>query len=343
MSKINLYIQVWLSSSSGTNVSEPTFEMIYCSCSWQQVEQHHLFFTAVEFSTFRVRKVSQYDLKRNITEELYWIQSKLEEQPFYATSTVGCARRTTSGSINLLCLLQHMTLFLTGAESISVYEDVLRSVRYRLAKGSARFERRFRLSCSEMNGRYTSNELTLEVRPVHNAPLHLRSSSAWLCEKHTVYATQFLNRVESPVVTSRKSSSLEFAFPAVQVNFLHSLDSMYHPSHLLASQQQFLHPSHHAGELSGHTLPNPHRNSGDFPSPSPLQHTCKRWYCGHVRGEMGSRVDRRWIFYSHYILLYNEFQFSIILFMKQDKERRRRRKMCLFIPHWGYLFSFSSI
>lgn len=50
-----------------------------------------------------------------------------------------------------------------GAESISVYEDILRSVRYRLAKGSARFERRFRLSCSEMNGRYTSNELTLEV------------------------------------------------------------------------------------------------------------------------------------------------------------------------------------
>uniref|UniRef100_A0A8C1LVN8 Calsyntenin-3 n=1 Tax=Cyprinus carpio TaxID=7962 RepID=A0A8C1LVN8_CYPCA len=96
---------------------------------------------------------------------------------------------------------------ITGAESISVYEDVLRSIRYRLAKGSARFERRFRLSCSEMNGRYTSNELTLEV------------------------------------------------------NFLHSLDSLYHPSHLLASQQQFLHPSHHTGELSGHTLPNPHRNS----------------------------------------------------------------------------------
>ncbi|KAG9344957.1 hypothetical protein JZ751_009497 [Albula glossodonta] len=78
---------------------------------------------------------------------------------------------------------------ITGAESISVYEDVLRSIRYRLAKGSARFERRFRLSCSEMNGR------------------------------------------------------------------------LYHPSHLLASQQQFLHPSHHSGELSGHTLPNPHRNS----------------------------------------------------------------------------------
>lgn len=56
-------------------------------------------------------------------------------------------------------------MFLPGAESISVYEDVLRSVRYRMSKGSARFERRFRLSCSEMNGRYTSNELTLEVKP----------------------------------------------------------------------------------------------------------------------------------------------------------------------------------
>lgn len=65
-------------------------------------------------------------------------------------------------------ILQSLPLYISaivsGAESISVYEDVLRSVRYRLAKGSARFERRFRLSCSEMNGRYTSNELTLEVR-----------------------------------------------------------------------------------------------------------------------------------------------------------------------------------
>uniref|UniRef100_W5MLU6 Calsyntenin-3 n=1 Tax=Lepisosteus oculatus TaxID=7918 RepID=W5MLU6_LEPOC len=95
---------------------------------------------------------------------------------------------------------------LTGPESISVYEDVLRSLRYRLARGSALFERRFRLSCSEMNGRYTSNELTVEV------------------------------------------------------NFLHSLDGLSHPSHLLASQQ-FLHPSRHSGELAGHTLAHAHRNS----------------------------------------------------------------------------------
>lgn len=71
----------------------------------------------------------------------------------------------------------------------------------------------------------------------------------------------------------RKSCRLDSTCPVLQVNFLHSLDSLYHPSHVLVSQQQFLHSSHHAGELSGHTLPNPHRNSGEFPFPSPLQHT----------------------------------------------------------------------
>lgn len=63
---MNLYFKVWVSSSSGANVSKLTFEMIYCSCSWQQVEQHHLFFTAVEFPTFLVRKVSQYDSLKKI-------------------------------------------------------------------------------------------------------------------------------------------------------------------------------------------------------------------------------------------------------------------------------------
>uniref|UniRef100_A0A8C6NHU6 Calsyntenin-3 n=1 Tax=Nothobranchius furzeri TaxID=105023 RepID=A0A8C6NHU6_NOTFU len=65
---------------------------------------------------------------------------------------------------------------ITGAESISVYEDVLRSVRYRLAKGSARFERRFRLSCSEMNGRYTSNDCVPQMLGSSRL-LHARSRS----------------------------------------------------------------------------------------------------------------------------------------------------------------------
>uniref|UniRef100_A0A667YNF4 Calsyntenin-3 n=1 Tax=Myripristis murdjan TaxID=586833 RepID=A0A667YNF4_9TELE len=118
---------------------------------------------------------------------------KLKQLQFCNTLIYGDLTLFSNLCAYLLSTLMCMEM---SAESISVYEDVLRSVHYRLAKGSARFERRFRLSCSEMNGRYTSNELTLEV------------------------------------------------------NFLHSLDSLYHPSHLLASQQQFLHPSHHSGELS---------------------------------------------------------------------------------------------
>uniref|UniRef100_A0A671Q078 Calsyntenin-3 n=1 Tax=Sinocyclocheilus anshuiensis TaxID=1608454 RepID=A0A671Q078_9TELE len=101
--------------------------------------------------------------------------------------------------------LKERGLDIINTTSISVYEDVLRSICYRLAKGSARFERRFRLSCSEMNGRYTSNELTLEVK---NTTEH--RTLMWILQ-HT--------------------------------------------------NPQFLHPSHHTGELSGHTLPNPHRNS----------------------------------------------------------------------------------
>lgn len=60
------------------------------------------------------------------------------------------------------------------------------------------------------------------------------------------------------------------------MNFLHSLESLYHPSHLLASQQQFLHPSHHSGELGGHTLPNPHRNSGT------VSHARHSSICHHI-------------------------------------------------------------
>lgn len=114
----------------------------------------------------------QYDFKTNQPDKYISYNPNCPNNFF-------CAHWTPSGSIYhklitinvasavffFFVFFYQMLFSLPGAESISVYEDVLRSVRYRLAKGSARFERRFRLSCSEMNGRYTSNELTLEVRP----------------------------------------------------------------------------------------------------------------------------------------------------------------------------------
>lgn len=43
------------------------------------------------------------------------------------------------------------------------YEQALRQVRYRNWRPATLTERRFRLTCSELNGRYTSNEFNLEV------------------------------------------------------------------------------------------------------------------------------------------------------------------------------------
>lgn len=43
------------------------------------------------------------------------------------------------------------------------YEQALRQVRYRNWRPATLIERSFRLTCSELNGRYTSNEFNLEV------------------------------------------------------------------------------------------------------------------------------------------------------------------------------------
>ncbi|XP_036156697.1 calsyntenin-3 [Myotis myotis] len=96
---------------------------------------------------------------------------------------------------------------IAGVESITVYEEILRQAHYRLRHGAALYARKFRLSCSEMNGRYSSNEFIVEV------------------------------------------------------NVLHSMNRVAHPSHVLSSQQ-FLHRGHQPPpEMAGHSLASAHRNS----------------------------------------------------------------------------------
>lgn len=50
---------------------------------------------------------------------------------------------------------------------MSNYEQVIREVRYYNWRPGQLTERRFRLTCSELNGRYTSNEFSLEVSVNH--------------------------------------------------------------------------------------------------------------------------------------------------------------------------------
>ncbi|XP_051011278.1 calsyntenin-3 [Acomys russatus] len=98
-------------------------------------------------------------------------------------------------------------LTIAGVETITVYEEILRQARYQLRHGAALYARKFRLSCSEMNGRYSSNEFIVEV------------------------------------------------------NVLHSMNRVAHPSHVLSSQQ-FLHRGHQPPpEMAGHSLASTHRNS----------------------------------------------------------------------------------
>ncbi|XP_077963404.1 calsyntenin-2 [Gasterosteus aculeatus] len=56
-----------------------------------------------------------------------------------------------------------------GVDSMSNYEQVIRQVRYSNVLPGQITERRFRLTCSELNGRYTSNEFNLEVSALHSA------------------------------------------------------------------------------------------------------------------------------------------------------------------------------
>lgn len=57
-----------------------------------------------------------------------------------------------------------MCVCVSGVDSMANYELAIRQVRYRNWQPASLSERRFRLSCSELNGRYTSNNFNLEVR-----------------------------------------------------------------------------------------------------------------------------------------------------------------------------------
>ncbi|XP_070794512.1 calsyntenin-3 isoform X2 [Pituophis catenifer annectens] len=80
-------------------------------------------------------------------------------------------------------------LTVTGVESIAVYEEILHQISYCIRRGAALYERKFRLSCTEMNGRYSSNEFTVEVNVLHNMnrgahPNHIMSGQQFTHRGH---------------------------------------------------------------------------------------------------------------------------------------------------------------
>ncbi|CDQ98936.1 unnamed protein product [Oncorhynchus mykiss] len=97
-----------------------------------------------------------------------------------------------------------------GVDSMAHYEEALRQVRYRNWRPATLSNRRFRLTCSELNGRYTSNEFNLEVSLVHNAaPVeHVN---------HMAVQSQYMRSVHHPLMVHSVNSHISGTPPAATV------------------------------------------------------------------------------------------------------------------------------
>ncbi|XP_043975574.1 calsyntenin-2-like isoform X2 [Gambusia affinis] len=82
-----------------------------------------------------------------------------------------------------------------GVDSMTNYEQVIRQVHYYHLQPGQLTERRFRLTCSELNGRYTSNEFTLEVSVWHSSETEEHIS-------HMVAPPQYMQVVHHPSMIS---------------------------------------------------------------------------------------------------------------------------------------------
>ncbi|XP_075469171.1 calsyntenin-3 [Ascaphus truei] len=84
------------------------------------------------------------------------------------------------------------SLRITGVQSVALYEDILRSLCYRTGGSAVLYARKFHMSCSEMNGRYISNQLYTEVDMLHGihavSPSHLLSAQQFVHSAHQVPA-----------------------------------------------------------------------------------------------------------------------------------------------------------
>uniref|UniRef100_A0A3B1J3J9 Calsyntenin-2 n=1 Tax=Astyanax mexicanus TaxID=7994 RepID=A0A3B1J3J9_ASTMX len=86
----------------------------------------------------------------------------------------------------------------TGVDSLSHYVQVIRQVRFQsLQKGAS--VRSFRLTCSELNGRYTSNQFTLQVNVLHREKAVKHVS-------HLVAPPRYTPLIHQPIVATTGQS-----------------------------------------------------------------------------------------------------------------------------------------
>ena len=73
-------------------------------------------------------------------------------------------------------------VIVSGAKKLSLYEEVLRQVRYVNSEPQELNSRSFVLSCTELNGRFVSNRLETTVRR-RSVCLSVREACSVLCVK----------------------------------------------------------------------------------------------------------------------------------------------------------------
>ncbi|XP_012519866.1 PREDICTED: calsyntenin-2 [Propithecus coquereli] len=84
-----------------------------------------------------------------------------------------------------------------GVGSMSRYEQVLHHIRYRNWHPASLEARRFRIKCSELNGRYTSNEFNVEVSVLHEVRVSDKEHV-----NHLIVQPPFLQSVHHPEARS---------------------------------------------------------------------------------------------------------------------------------------------
>ncbi|XP_053351585.1 calsyntenin-2 [Clarias gariepinus] len=97
-----------------------------------------------------------------------------------------------------------------GVDSMANYELAIRQVRYRNWRLASLSERRFRLSCSELNGRYTSNNFNLELRIIH-------SIESVEHVNHMAAQSQYMRPVHEPLVIHTNSKYMSETSAAATV------------------------------------------------------------------------------------------------------------------------------
>ncbi|XP_032120752.1 calsyntenin-2 [Sapajus apella] len=95
-----------------------------------------------------------------------------------------------------------------GVGSMSRYEQVLHHIRYRNWRPASLEARHFRIKCSELNGRYTSNEFNLEVSVLHEDRVSDKEHV-----NHLIVQPPFLQSVHHP--ESRSSIQRSSVVPSI--------------------------------------------------------------------------------------------------------------------------------